>query len=95
MSEEFKPIRVTLSEEAFGHMEEIMRDAKFRSYSSTIEECIRAVYDVINEIYRIGGVPGDPEIQPTAHDYTDSMIHIIIRMSRFTGRTPKRRGKTK
>ena len=88
LSEEFKPIRITLSEEAFYRMEKIMKDAKLRSYSSTIEECIRAIYDIITEIHAIGGKRGDPQITILSEDVEDGMMRIIFRMQRLTGRRP-------
>jgi len=88
MSEEFKPIRITLSEEAFDRMEKIMKGAKFRSYSSTIEECIRAIFDIIDEIHVVGGEKDDSTVHTPSDEYlVDSMIRIIMRMRRFTGRT--------
>ena len=88
MSEEFKPIRITLSDEAFDRLETIMKDATFRSYSSTIEECIRAVYDITLEIYAVAGTKGDPPIDIPVKDLRDSMMRVIMRMHRFTGRRP-------
>ena len=82
MSEEFKSIRITLSEEAFDRMEEIMKKASFRSYSSTVEECIRAIYDVIRDLNRVMGTEGKLHT-PTelAYEYKT----IATRLSRFTG----------
>lgn len=93
MSEEFKPIRITLSEEAFNRLEVVMKVAKFRSYSSTIEECIRAIYDVMDEIYILAGEPSAPSVDLNPQDCTDSMHRIIVRMSRLTGRTMLSRSK--
>lgn len=87
MSEEFKPIRITLSQEAFDRMEYIMKNAKFRSYSSTIEECIRVVFEIINEIYLVAGSIDDPAVQLQPQDCIDSLGRIIVRMFRFTGKT--------
>jgi len=86
MSEEFKPVRITLSEEAFDRMDKIMKDAKFRSYSSTIEECIRAISDIIKEIHIIAGERGAPEVYPSDQECIDSLNRIAMRMHRFTER---------
>ena len=86
MSEEFKPIRITLSHEAYAQMEKIMEDAKFRSYSSTIEECIRAINDIISEIHFTSGETGKVSIPIS--NISDSWDRITMRMYRFTGRRP-------
>ena len=86
MSEEFKPIRITLSEEAFDRMEKIMTQANFRSYSSTIEECIRAVADIIREVYIVAGERDAPDVYPTDAECMDSLNRIVMRMNRFTKR---------
>ena len=92
MSEEssfgdFKAIRITLSQEAFDKMDSIMKDAKFRSYSSTIEECIRTIDDIVGDIYSIAGHRNDPKVyHPTPADWTETLKKIILRMHRFTGR---------
>lgn len=91
MSEEFKPVRITLSEEAFNQMDDIMKNAAFRSYSSTIEECIRATHDIIEEVHIVAGSRGDSLVKPTVDQCIESLNRIIMRMSRFTGRAPVRR----
>ena len=88
MSEEFKPIRITLSQEAFDQMEKIMSKAAFRSYSSTVEECIRGIYDIIKEILILAGPPGSSPRRPTTREYTEAMTRVVVRMSRFTGKVP-------
>ena len=93
MSEDFKPIRITLSNEAFAHLDKVMNDAKFRSYSSTIEECIRAINDIISEIHYTSGKKGKVTIPVS--DVTDSWDRILMRMYRFTGRRPSRPYKEK
>jgi len=88
MSEEFKPIRITLSEEAFDRLDRIMKDASFRNHSSAIEECIRAIFDIIDEIQVVAGKRGDPSVEIKEKDLRDSMMRITMRMYRFTGRRP-------
>lgn len=82
----FKPIRITLSEEAFDRMNYIMEHAKFRSYSSTIEECLRAIFDIIGEIHAVAGKKDDPDQVVDMLDIRDSWDRIIMRMYRFTSR---------
>jgi len=86
MSEEFKPIRITLSEEAFDRMEKIMKGAKFRSASSTIEECIRVVFDIIGDVYLILGSKGAPITPFDDAQAARAFETIATRMDRFTGR---------
>ena len=97
MSEgEFKPIRITLSEEAFRELDTIMEVSKFRSYSSAIEECIRAVYDIGNDIFTVLGSPGEPRKTFDREDAFWAFVRIVTRMSRLTervvvgGPTPKK-----
>lgn len=85
-TEEFKAIRITLSQEAFDRMEKIMKDAKFRSYSSTIEECIRITSDIMDDIYLLAGERDAPMCNVEDKDLAETMRHTIIRMSRITGR---------
>lgn len=89
MSEEaeFKSMRITLSEEAFDRLEKIMKDAKFRSYSSTVEESIRAISDIMSDIYNIAGKRDDPRKTVTDNMRRTLFNQIITRMGRFTGRT--------
>ena len=78
MSEEFKPIRITLSEEGFSRLEKIMKKASFRNYSSAIEECIRVVSDISDYVRPLGEFS-----EETAFN---AFIVIATRMSRFTGK---------
>jgi len=84
MSEEFKPIRITLSEEAFTRLDKIMKDAKFRSYSSTIEECIRVISDIIGDVKSLTDEVNGKIV--TIHDdqMIDTLLRISLRMTRFT-----------
>lgn len=85
-SPEFKSLRITLSEEAFDRMEKIMKGAAFRSYSATIEECIRTIHDLMEEIYAMAGRRGTPNTHPTALERSASFDRIVMKMNRFTGR---------
>jgi hypothetical protein len=85
--EEFKPIRITLSEEAFNRLNAIMKAASFRSYSSAIEECIRVVYDTTLDIWEILGKKDAPVKDFTQTDVNHAFFTIAVRMERITGRT--------
>ncbi|MGD0451878.1 MAG: hypothetical protein ABSA79_12600 [Candidatus Bathyarchaeia archaeon] len=86
-ADDFKAIRITLSQEAFDRMEIIMKDAKFRSYSATIEECLRTVYDLMQDIYFLTGDRDSPTCHPDTEDWIKTLEKVIIRMYRITGRT--------
>lgn len=48
MSEErFKSLRITLSDEALARLKRIKERGRFRSYSSAIEETIRAMFELM------------------------------------------------
>ena len=86
MSEEFKAIRITLSDEAFNRLEGIMKTASFRNYSSAIEECIRVVSDIAGDIYTVLGKKEDPKKGFTVAMASDTFKTISARMQRITGR---------
>ncbi len=91
--EPFKSIRITLSEEATDILEKIMNDASFRSTSSTIEECIRAISDIISEMYLVLGQlePGEESnLVINDEEFVQSFQRIVMRLNRFTGRTLRR-----
>ncbi len=86
--ESFKAIRITLSEEAFDIMEKIMKDSSFRSYSSTIEESIRVLSDIINEIHTIAGERDENDVLISDAQCAEAFARIGVRLYRFTGRRP-------
>jgi len=86
MSEEFKAIRITLSEEARDRLAIIIGMAAFRSNSAAIEECIRVVYEIMRDIWVVLGEKDGPY---KAFDVADAALTfntIATRMTRFTGR---------
>lgn len=89
MSEEpeFKSMRITLSDEAYTRLEELMKKAMFRSYSSTVEECIRAVYDLMTEINTATRTPDNQFRKMNSQMKAEGFSRFVIRMSRFTGIT--------
>jgi metal-responsive CopG/Arc/MetJ family transcriptional regulator len=82
----FKSLKITLSDEALARLDEIVRKASFRSYSSGVEECIRVVYDVMAETYSVIGELNAPITTPTIEEESRGFQRIVMRMSRFTGR---------
>jgi len=86
MSEEFKAIRITLSEEAFERLGKIMNTAAFRSNSSAIEECIRVVHNIIEDIWIVLGAKGAPPGSFTDQQAAYAFRTIAARMGRFTDR---------
>jgi len=79
-------MRITLSDEAFERLEKLMKIARFRSYSSTVEECIRTIYEIMNDIYGIMGKPDDPARQISARMKEKGFEQIVTRMSRITNK---------
>jgi hypothetical protein len=82
----FKSLKITLSDEALARLAEIVKNASLRSLSSGIEECIRVVYDVIDEVHSVTGRPTAPLTNPTVEEESDGFERISMRMARFTGR---------
>ena len=46
----FKSIKITLSEDALDMLDALRKVGSFRSYSMTVEECIRSIFDVSQDI---------------------------------------------
>ena len=81
----FKSLRITLSEEALRRLDQVMKEAAFRSSSSTVEECIRVVYEIMRDLKaqeefsrKRGGEFSDEEMR-------DTFLRLTARMARFTG----------
>jgi len=85
MTEEapFKSVRVTLSAEAMAMVAELRRTGSFRSDSATIEECIRAVYDVYEDMQMMGRVAKQQERKVSINEQAESYRRHVIRLSRF------------
>ena len=67
MSEEvpFKSMKITLSEEALQKLCELRTGGAFRSDSATIEECIRTMYTIIEDLkLEIRRLPKDKDGKP-------------------------------
>jgi hypothetical protein len=86
MSDEFKAVRITLSDEAFARLEEITKMASFRNYSSAIEECIRVVSEITADIYVVLGKKDDPPKLFNSAEAELGFTTIATRMWRITGR---------
>jgi len=93
----FKSIKITLSSEALARLDYIVKQASFRSYSSGVEECIRAIYDLVQEVEAVVGANEQPITTPTIDEVTRAFERIGMRMTRFTGRSivPKSKAKSK
>lgn len=83
----FKSIKITLSSEALARLNFIVKEASFRSYSSGIEECIRAVYDLMYEAYSVVGDPTQQAVDMNVNERAEGFRRMIMRLSRFTGRS--------
>ena len=97
MSEEvpFRSIKVTLSEEALGRLAEMRLTGSFRSDSATVEECIRAIYDVAQDIcleldrqakIRLRSKEKANEVMPLGMQ-AEELRRIAFRLDRFVSRT--------
>jgi len=85
MSEElpFKSIKITLSEEALDMLEEIKRRGCFRSYSMAIEESIRALFDVLNDLDL--GMRHAKDGKPIPDEKKLEVVRdVAVRLSRFS-----------
>jgi len=86
MSEEipFKSMKITLSDEAISRLAWIVKKASFRSNSSGVEECIRVVYDLIQEVAStIGFEKGSHFV--SKEKQSEAFTRMAMRMVRFTG----------
>ena len=85
MTEEvpFRSVRVTLSDEAMAMVAELRRTGSLRSDSATIEECIRAVYDVYEDMQMMGRVAKQQERKVSINEQAESYRRHVIRLSRF------------
>lgn len=83
----FKSLRITLSEEALERLDEIMKEAAFRSYSSTVEECIRVVYEIMRDIStQIDLTSKRKEKEVSDEEMRDMFLRVSTRMARFIGK---------
>ncbi|MCJ7630836.1 hypothetical protein MUP77_00310 [Candidatus Bathyarchaeota archaeon] len=85
MSEEevpFKSLKITLSDDVLEKLALLLRTGSFRSQSSTIEECIRAVYDVsLDMVALLNTVPQAQTMLPAAQQ--EAFRRYMMRMMRF------------
>lgn len=85
----FKSLRVTLSEEAFERLDDIMKRGSFRSYSSTVEECVRVVYEIIRDIStQIEETSKREDEGVSDEEMRDMFLRVSTRMARFIGKIP-------
>jgi hypothetical protein len=85
MSEEevpFKTLKITMSEEAFNILESLRISGSFRSYSMTIEESIRSLFDILKEIYVVEYTAKSQKPIPDQLKL-EFIKHIVIRLYRY------------
>jgi len=96
MSEEtpFKPIKITLSEEAMRRLRELRTRGYFRSDSATIEEIIRTLYEIAYDVSDvIDRAMGKKLEKAPVGDQAEALRRIGIRLGRFAPLTEKMREK--
>jgi len=88
MSEEvpFKSIRVTLSEEAVRILEDLRQRGYFRSDSMTIEECIRAVYAISNDMGAVASMQRGKGEKVPVTEQLEGYRRVVMRLARFIPR---------
>ena len=90
----FKSIRITLSEEAIRMLGSLRYVGTFRSDSMTVEECIRTIYDVAEELsasMQRAADKGEKPIPPL--EQAIILQRIGLRLKRFV-KPPKKKQKT-
>lgn len=90
--EPFQKIRLTLSEVAIEKLDMLKKVGYFRSNSSTVEECIRVMYDIADEISMLVQEAEDIGEKASLRDQAIVLQRIGIRASRFV-RKPKEKQK--
>ena len=92
--EPFRKIRLTLSEDAIEKIGTLKSEGYFRSDSMTVEECIRAIYDIVEDLKVSSGASRKKPILIDDQTASEIFGRIAIRLSRFTRITWERiRGK--
>jgi Arc/MetJ-type ribon-helix-helix transcriptional regulator len=80
----FRSMKITLSEEALERLAELRRGGAFRSDSATIEECIRTISDVVNDLVAEAqrALQFKEEFIPIAVQ-AETLRRIVLRIKRF------------
>jgi len=77
----FKSMKITLSEDAIDKLGELVKMGSFRSYSSAVEECIRAVYDVSLDMGILFKSTQGQILPPNAQQ--EAFRRYFLRLTRF------------
>lgn len=86
--EPFQKIRITLSEVAIDKLAVLRTQGYFRSDSATVEECIRAIFDVVEEFSTMFKRIADNKTLST-DDKIDTLLRIGLSVRRFVPRPTK------
>jgi len=86
----FRPMKITLSEAAIDMLYKLKQKGAFRSYSMTIEECIRTIDLISMDMTAMWNTYGDKSFPPSA--VMEAFRRYSITMSRFLAH---RQGQTK
>ena len=92
MAEEvpFTPLKITLSEEATKRLAELRLRGSFRSDSATIEECIRVIHEVSNDMsYELDNALGKNQLPMPLFVQAELLKRILQRIARFGFITPR------
>lgn len=81
MSQElpFKTMNITLSEEAYRQLTELKAGGAFQSDSAGVEECVRAVYTILEDVGRTASNSKDWRGNPKGLSNEDQ-VRLLIRV---------------
>lgn len=89
----FKSVKVTLSEEAIRMLGTLRYRGAFRSDSMTVEECIRRMYDICEDIGELLQLGEDRGEKLTSEEQAVALQRIGIRVKRFVPPIKKKQQK--
>lgn len=92
MAEEvpFISMKITLSEEAIKRLAELRQRGSFRSDSATIEECIRAVFDVAMDIcLELDRALATNQFPMPLGLQAEAFRRTVLKIGRFGFKTPR------
>ena len=79
----FRSMKITLSEEAVDMLDTLRKRGAFRSYSMTIEECIRAIDAVTTDLAALWSIYSPPEKQFPSRVLMEAFRRYSMRLMRF------------
>ena len=86
--EPFQKIKVTLSEIAIEKLAKLRKEGYFRSDSATIEECIRSMSEIVEEIQALMNRVAEKKV--TNEYRLNVLIRIGLRTRRFIRKPEKK-----